>query len=317
MLEILKFVQGAVSKKDFVPYMSHFLIRDGYVRAYNGMLTLCSPIPLDLDCNPKASLLVSAIANCKDVIELSITEAGRLKVQSGKFKSFIDCFKEEVPVSEPEGAIIDIDGKQLLAALDTVYKFIGEDASRPWANGAIIRNGSVTATNNVCIIEYWLGLVTNRPLNIPKAAIREILRIGKPPLSIQCGNRSITFNYENKQWIKSQLLEGEFPNVERILNVENSPIALDETIFTALENIKPFVEKNNCVYFVDNLVCASSDLTTGANFEVESSGLTGVYNIEKLQLLKGTAKTIDWSTYPKPCIFYGERLRGAIVGMKR
>lgn len=317
MLNILKFVQGAISKKDFVPYMSHFVIRNGFIRAYNGILTLNSPIPLDLDCNPKADVLVSAIANCKDVIELSLTDTGRLRVTSGKFKAFIECFKEEVPISEPEGKVIEIDGLKLINAFNAVYKFIGEDASRPWANGAIIRNGSVTATNNVCIIEYWLGLFTKTPLNIPKAAIREILRIGKPPISIQCGDRSITFHYEDKQWIKSQLLEGEFPNVEKILNVETTPLDLDESIFTALENIKPFVEKNKAVYFMDNVICSSSDLTTGALFEIDSSGLIGSYNIEMLQLLKGTAKTIDWLSYPKPCIFYGNNLRGGIVGMKR
>ena len=44
MLKALKFVQGAVSKKDLVPALTHFRIENGTVRSYNGMLALCTPI---------------------------------------------------------------------------------------------------------------------------------------------------------------------------------------------------------------------------------------------------------------------------------
>jgi len=33
-------------------------------------------------------------------------------------------------------------------------------------------------------------------------------------------------------------------------------------------------------------------------------------------LLQGNVKTIDWSLYPAPCMFFGDKLRGAIVGMR-
>ncbi|QFR59683.1 hypothetical protein P6F33_gp82 [Pseudomonas phage Quinobequin-P09] len=42
----------------------------------------------------------------------------------------------------------------------------------------------------------------------------------------------------------------------------------------------------------------------------------GVYQIEMLKLLKDVAQKIDFSAYPNPCLFYGDRLRGAIVGMR-
>ena len=55
MLKELKFVQGAVSSKDFIPALTHFRIENGTVRSFNGLLALCSPIALDIDCTPKAS----------------------------------------------------------------------------------------------------------------------------------------------------------------------------------------------------------------------------------------------------------------------
>jgi len=36
-----------------------------------------------------------------------------------------------------------------------------------------------------------------------------------------------------------------------------------------------------------------------------------------LNLLNGNANSIDWSAYPSPCMFFGDRLRGAIVGMRQ
>ena len=76
MLTSLKFVQGAVAKKDFLPALTHFVIENGTVRGYNGMLALCSPIPFDIACKPKAESLVKAIANCNETVTLSLTQRG-------------------------------------------------------------------------------------------------------------------------------------------------------------------------------------------------------------------------------------------------
>ena len=64
MLDELKFVQGSVSRKGFIPELTHFNIKDGMVRGYNGTLALCTPIPFDIDCVPKAEPLIKAIQNC-------------------------------------------------------------------------------------------------------------------------------------------------------------------------------------------------------------------------------------------------------------
>jgi hypothetical protein len=40
-----------------------------------------------------------------------------------------------------------------------------------------------------------------------------------------------------------------------------------------------------------------------------------VFNLKQLQKLETVATTIDFSLYPRPCIFYGDLIRGAIMGM--
>ena len=138
MLKALKFVQGAVSRKDFLPALTHFRIQNGTVRSYNGIMALCTPIALDIDCIPKADSLVKAIGHCDETVSLSITPTGRLSVRSGSFKALIDCVQEETPHVLPEGEEIQIDGQGLLKAFEIIYPFIGDDASRQWINGVLL-----------------------------------------------------------------------------------------------------------------------------------------------------------------------------------
>ena len=55
MLAALKFVQGAVARRDFVPALTHFYIADGFVKGYNGRIAICAPIDVDLVATPKAA----------------------------------------------------------------------------------------------------------------------------------------------------------------------------------------------------------------------------------------------------------------------
>jgi DNA polymerase III sliding clamp (beta) subunit (PCNA family) len=319
MLEELKFVQGAVAKKDFVPALTHFVIEGGKVRGYNGTLALCSPIPFNIACKPKAEPLVRAIANCTETVQLALTAAGRLSIKSGKFKAFVDCLPEGVsPHVEPEGFNVAMDGKAFLQALKVLNPFIGDDASRPWSNGVLLLGQSAFATNNVTLVEYWLGCNLPHPINIPKVAIRELLRLNEPPETVQLTETSISFHFSKERWLRTQLLETDWPDLEKVLNRASQPKPIDAKIFEAIKNLKPFVDKSGRVIFRgDGRISTHNDETEGATYEVESLLEKGIYNIDMLALLEGSCATVDWSAYPGPCMFFGHRLRGAIIGLRQ
>ena len=318
MLKELKFVMGAVAKKDFLPAMTHFVIEKGVVRSYNGMIALSSPIPFDIDCKPKASQLVKAIGLCEDTIALSMTPAGKLKVQSGTFKSFIECISEDTAHVVPEGDYIpEFNGELLLQALNVLLPFVGEDASRPWTNGILLKGSSAYATNNVIAVEYWLGTPFPFEVNIPLACIKELLRIKEPPKQIQMAKDSITFHYDDSRWVRTQLFDTGWPDISNMLNKECNPVPMDERLFTGLVYLKPFIDKAGRIYFRgDTITTCDTDNEEGATYDIQGFGVTGIYQIDMLNCLKGAVKSIDWSCYPKPCLFFGENLRGAIVGMK-
>lgn len=319
MLAELKFVQGAVAKKDFVPELKHFAIGNGRVRGFNGTLALCSPIALDITCKPLASSLVAAIANCNDTVQMSLTAKGRLSVKSGAFKALIECVQEDTLHVEPEGERIELDGVALLAGFKAVWPFIGDDASRPWSNGVLLHGQSCYATNNVTLVQYWVGSAFPHVVNIPRAAIREMIRINEAPTHAQMveGN-NITFHYSNSRWVRTQLFVTDWPDaVFKILDTPCNPVPVDPRLFTGLKTIKPFIDKLGRVYFYAGGISTHVETEEGATYEIPDQQDEGIYSYEMLTLLDGVAQTVDFSLYPKPCMFYGERLRGTIIGMRQ
>lgn len=316
MLKELKFVQGSVAKKDFVPALTHFAIENGTVRGYNGTLAICTPIPFDIACKPKADPLIRAISNCEETVQLAMTAGGRLSIKSGKFKAFIDCVEGDTAHVMPTGDSVAIDGDTVLQAFKIIAPIIGDDASRPWSNGVLLLGESAFATNNVVLVEYWTGMKIPEPINIPRAAIREMLRINEAPISVQMDANSITFHYTGDRWLRTQLLATTWPDLRRVLDKPSNATAIDDRIFDAMDTIKPFCDKMGRVLFVPGCVATHEDELEGARYEVDGFNHTGAYSFEMLKLLKGVATSIDWGTYPSACMFFGERLRGAIIGMK-
>lgn len=316
MLKELKFVQGAIAKKDLIPAMTHFAIENNTVRSFNGCIALCAPIPVDINCRPKAIPMVQAIDNCSnDVITMSMTPAGRLRIQSGEFRVFIDCIDEETPHVLPEGEYIDINGEDFLKAFKILLPFIGDDASRKWTNGILLRNHSAFATNNVCLVEYWLDSQVPFSINIPSAAIKEILRIKEVPINVQLSESNITFHYSDGRWIRTQLNTAQWPDLNKILDQDCQPIPINPNLFSGIAAIKPFVDKLGRIFFEHGIIRTHLEENEGATYEIENFPFNGVYNIDMLELLNGVVNKIDFTTYPKPCLFFNNKLRGAIIGM--
>ena len=191
MLDALKFVKGSVARKDPVPVLTHFSIKSGVIRGFNGIICMAAPIALDLDCQPKAAPFTEAIKACEGLDStpaFSMTAAGKLTVKSGKFKVHIECIADDFPPVEPEGDRVELQ-PGLLAAFKTLAPMIAEDASRPWARGILLRDGSAFATNNVVIGQYWIGYKMPFDMNVPDECVREVLRVKSEPVAVSATPR--------------------------------------------------------------------------------------------------------------------------------
>lgn len=316
MLDALKFVQGAVAKKDFVQALTHFHISGGFIKGYNGSLALCSPIDLDLEVTPKAAPFIKAIATCKDTVQLNMTPAGRLSIKSGLFKAFVDCIDEAYPDVQPEGEVLELDGA-LLKALKKLDPFIADDASRQWARGIMFRGQSAFATNNATLVEYWLGYNFPVEVNIPKPAVQELIRIGEEPTRVQVCENSVTFHYVTGRWLRTQTYSTQWPDMAKVLNQDSTQRPFPEGFFEALWDLLPFADDLQRVYFHSGgLGTAPEGQEKGAHVEVPGLRGAGIYNAKYLLALRDLAHTIDFESYPRPSLFFGDRVRGATIGMR-
>lgn len=315
MLNSLNFVKGAIAKKSLLPELSHFKIRDGFITSFNGTLSLCSPIPINLEAAPKAIQFIKAIEACKEPVSMHLTKANRLGIKSGSFKAFIDCLEnDEVQEIMPSGSRINSPG-DFLQAIRKLSPFIAEDASRKWARGILFKGQSLFATNNICLIEHWLPSLFPFEANVPQETIRELLRIGEEPTEIQIDTNTITFHFSGDRWLASQLYETTWPDLQPILNIESNQQNFPQGFFEALKTLVPFADDQERLYLFPNRVSTTDEEQTGSSVDITTNTKQCIFNLKQLLKLEIIANTIDFSLFPKPCVFYGDCIRGAIVGM--
>ena len=327
LLDALKFVQGSIAKKELQEGLTCFRIVDGTVRGFNGVISLCSPIQLQIDCTPKAEPMIKAIAACDEAVQMTMLANGKLSIKSGGFRASVETLQKPTAHVDPEGTEHDIDGEMFLSGLSRVLPFVSDDASRPWSCGVLVKQGSMFATNNASLVQYWFGAVFPVDCVVPRMAIKELLRIKKPPVRIQCTESSMTFHYADGCWLRTQLLDLKWPNIEKIIEKTEKGAdvyTLDTELFNCLEKIKPFAERDMRVYMENGVARTHYNEADGASAMFRESKTVGVYNIELLLQLKGMATDWDASRYnvlddrglATPIIFYGDNLRGVIVGFR-
>lgn len=319
MLNDLKFVAGAIARKDFVPALQYFKIEDGRIYAYNGSMAISTPTDLDVKLMPKAIPLVKAIEKIPDdtAVTLNLTDAGRLSVKAGRFRCYIECHADEqaFPNLSPQGEYIALPGG-ILPVLRVMSPFMGIDASRPWALGILFDGQSAFATNNIVLIQHWLPHAMPGRFTIPSDAIKELLRVGREPVGMTLGKASVTFHYENSSWIRTQLSDGEWPDLTRVLDRPHQATAFPDGFFDAVDRLKAFTDKSNHLHIRGGTLATSAHEGDGAAVDLDDFGGQGKFFLTEVAKLSGVASKIDWTHFPDPCLFFGDKLRGAMIGMR-
>lgn len=320
MLNDLKFVQGAVAKKDFVPALTYFRIEGGRVYGFNGTLAISTPTDLAITATPKAASFVKAVEKIPDGEEvvLNLTAAGKIGVKAGRFRAFVECHADDqaFPRVEPSGEYAPL-APGILPVLRVLAPLMGVDASRPWALGILLKNQSAYATNNIVLIEHWLPMVFPTPVVIPSDAIKEMIRIGIDPIAVQMDDRSVSFHYPSGAWLRTSIYRAEdWPDLSRILDRPHNAQPIPEGFFDAVTRLDAFAEKSNRLHLRGGIVATSEYDDNGALVELDDFGGIGCHFLSQMAKLAPVATSIDFSLWPSPCLFFGDMLRGAIIGMR-
>lgn len=326
-LKDLQFVIGAVAKKDYEPSLCHLEIKNRRAVAYGGHIAMSTPVACPFDVRPHAKSLVKAVQACgNNDIKLNMTAGGRLTVMSGKFRSHIECFptEEEMHQPAPSGQYFELD-EEFLKSITILAPFMSIDASRPWAQGLKIGHNSIYVTNNIILAQRWHGAKFPSEVIVPSDAIHELIRINEPPIGLQFNEHSITFFFEGdgpgkRRWLLSHLIavDGGWGNADKIFEHNFAPEGLeeiDDDLYAAIDVLKPFFDSRGLVYLLGDRVATAA--TEGEGTSLDTAVPNGpIFHAMQLRALEKIATKINFSAYPKPCYFTGDKLRGVIVGVR-
>lgn len=317
MLDALKFVQGSLDRKGLVEEFTHYRIRDGFVMGYNGRVSMCCPIETDLDITPKGLEFAKALHHCHDTVALSVTGAGRVSIRSGPFRSLVPQSEKPFPEVQPSGEPFALP-EGFLLALKMLLGFTAEDASRPWSQGIFFAHDKAYATNNVVVCDMPLGTNVPYPVNIPKYAIREMLRIGTEPESCLVDKSSVSFIYGEDKWLRSNLLSCEWPNVPELMDSFEWGTMAEVTpeFLNAVETITSFTGDVDRALLTPDTVCTHSDDQQGTAIQVETH-VDGACGYNATQLHKCLSVATSYRLGDRHGHFTGENgLRGVIAAMR-
>lgn len=322
-LDALRFIIGAVARKDLDENLCHLEVRAGRVIAYGGRLAMSTPIECPLDVRPHARTLAKAVQACgdDDDISLSMTPAGRLSVKAGKFKAFIPCLPNDKEMIQlrPSGQFFEVND-ELYQSIVALSPFMSIDASRPWAQGLKIGNHSTYATNNIILVQRHHGAAFPIDVIIPADAVQELIRVGERPLGVQVSENSLTFFFDDGRWLCTHLIASDsgWDRTDMIFEKNTVPEGLAPVprgLYDAIDTLKPFLGERGYIYLLGDRVATSATDEEGA--QIEAPVANGpIFHAVQLRALEKIATQVNFTTYPRPCYFVGHKLRGVIVGIR-
>lgn len=319
MLDALRFVSGAVSKLDTVPALSHYRVEAGFVMGFNGTVAICSPIDLQLTATPNAEQFYRALKSCDDVVSITQTHNGNLRVKSGTFSALVDCLPDAYPAVAPDGPAFAVKpGMGVL--LKKLVPIISNDPMKLWANGALFApDGTITVTDGVVMAQAYTGDYIKGVCNVPAVALREVVRTGLDPVALQYGDQSLTFHFDGGKWLRTTLFNAAWPmhKLDGILGRAANPVQINPAFFAGVEKLAPFGDDFAKVAF-DPIGFHIEDGAGQQRARVDmlvQDGAAGIYNARLLLKIKDLAKWADFSQYPAAALWSGDSVRGAIMSM--
>jgi hypothetical protein len=314
LVNALKFVSVA-QKEIGQPYQTHVALLNNTAVAFDGTVAAGCQIEEDLVACPHTLRLIDALAKCGDTLSITQLDGDRLSIKSDKFKAYVPCVPVDnltVAYPDPPCAVID---DRIKKGFEVVGVLASDNSQHVVTASILLRAGSMVATDRNIMFEYWHGIDLPPGIVVPKAGAIAVTKINKPLAQLGFSSRSVTFYFEDGSWLRSQLYDDKWPDIDRVLNVKNNPWPIPEGFFKAVEAVASF-SQSGALYFKPNLLRSHAEDGIGASYEV--TGLPGgpIYRAKHLKLIEPYAKTIDFIGQNGIAYFYGDDIRGAITSMR-
>jgi hypothetical protein len=317
LLEALQFCSGAL-KDVGTPSETHIALINKWALANNGILAIGCPIPSVITGCPNYNLLIAALSKCGDGYSINPATVEDntglnlgLRIHSNKFKAIVPCIDPaliQLPTIDPPIAAIN---NEFRVGLEKVSMLANENAQHVVTASILMNGQSIVGTDRTIVIEYWHGLDLPPGLALPKSFAVALSKIGKNLKAFGCSNNSITIYFEDDSFIKTQLYNKQWPDINLVLNRGSNPLPVPKDLWEGVKNVESF-SPDDLVHFDTNIIRSHSSDSMGASFEVVGLPKGPVFAVKYLKLIEPIATSIDFFA-GNATVFFGDRIRGAIA----
>ncbi len=301
LLKSLNIVNGAVEKKNTIPVLQNVKID-----AQNGKIVLSatdmdvlvtSSFKARMESNgattTPAQMFYDIIRKLPDENPIKIVQEDPniLKITSKKLKYNLPCIDASEFPSLNEGEFpnnITIDSKSLCKMIDKTRFAISNDETRYYLNGLFLQSIKINDAFQLrCVATDGHRLAMSKfktdalesefGVIIPKKSVNEIRRVidSSKSVKIEISNAKIKVSADSSA-IVSKLIDGQFPEYEKVLPKENDQIATitKKPLFDSVDRISTIAsDKHRSVKFAvnDNKITLQINANDGsfAHEEVE------------------------------------------------
>lgn len=328
--EILHTVKGAIDDHVLSAVLKCIYINGDRIQTTNGNLTIDAyGTDFGFSCLVPAEKFLKAIGNAPEDLKFILNEKNLL-IKRGKLKVTIATLPlESFPLVNDFSGESEGFNDSLLPAFTLLKPFISTNSAQPWANSILVTDGFAYATNNVIIVRT--PLVMNHRVIFPRILIEEMLRLKIQPDSILINPLALSILYTSAtpkfrlrastnvgQWaISAVKMFDKEPAFSQDASLPMMPFDLAE----AVKSLKPFFPDSTypIVHMTPQTVStdqgyyyADVDFSTQPYPNLPS---TSRFRFESLSLMLSVASSADFTKFPSPVPFKGERLEGFIVGI--
>jgi hypothetical protein len=313
LLSALQFISAAQTDVGAL-YQTHCMIKDGWIKAFDGVLTIGAKVDIDLAACPHTLTFLDAVAKSGSNFAIVQLAPDKIAVKGPNgFRAFVSCLADPATLANipPDANIAPVNG-ELVKALAAVHPVVSDKGERLVEKAILLRSGSALACDGKLAVECWHGLDLPSVL-LPKAAALALIKAGKEPVGFGVGKASVTFHFADESWIRTQLYIETYPaeQIDGILNEQYRPWPLPANFFEALKAIESFSE--GIAYFGENMLRTHNSGNVGATHELHGIPANVAYKIKYLLAAQSFMERVDFQGRKQNCYFQSDNVRGVIM----
>lgn len=324
LLEALRFIKAAQSEGGKATYQKHCkFIRDGggqaFVVAFDGILSAGHPIYEEMAGCPNTFRLIDALTRVRGAYSLTLLDNQRLSISSGAYRAVVPC--EDPAMIDPmlgDPKQWTIDDRWKVAAV-RAGSFCTDGAQTVMGASVITYGASLVGTNGTAIVEANHGWQMPPGLIIPMSFVQAVAKVDAKVQGFGFSNDSLTVHFENGAWLRTQLYQEAYPNVDRILSALDMRNMTDvpEGFFDAVSAVVSFSDTSSIIVDVDQ-VRSHFDTNIGAQHQCPGLPYEQLcINGGHLLKLKPFMTKIDFASYTDKVLLSGEDVRAVLIRMTR